>query len=366
MRVLQVGLSYNPGGIESFVMNYYRQLAKQGVQFDFISMFPELAYEQEIKMLGGKVFHTVDARRYPFHFRKQLLKILNKRHYDAVHVNMLSAANILPLVVAKEAGVQKIIAHSHNSSTVGAVRNILHRANKRLIPRYATDYFACSKVAGEWLFSKKTMKSPNFHIIHNALNLEEFLFSEKERNEIRTELGIGNQYVIGHIGRFEEQKNHIFLIEIFREVAKIREDVELLLIGDGELLKEIQEKVENYGLKEKVQFLGIRNDVRRLWKAMDLFLFPSLYEGLPIVALEAQASGVYGIMSSAITKEVQITDRIEFVSLEKSASEWKEQIVKYMDYERSEEYNETIQLQFRNHGYDIINEAEKLRKYYSE
>ena len=231
MKVLQVGLSFNPGGIESFVMTYYRKLSKQGVRFDFISMFPHLAYEEEIKSLGGKVFHTCDARKHPLKFSRQMRKILRIGRYDAVHVNMLSAANIVPLIVASYGKVPTVIAHSHNSSTPGVVRNLLHRINRPLIPMFATKYFACSELAGEWLFSKKIRKSNNYHLIHNALDLKKFAFSLSEREEIRHELGVEGKFVLGHVGRFEEQKNHKFLLEIFREVASACEEAILLLVG---------------------------------------------------------------------------------------------------------------------------------------
>lgn len=219
MRILQIGLSHNPGGVESFVMNYYRELVKYGVQFDFISMYDSLAYEDEIKSLGGTVFYISNVKRHPIRFRRELLKILKEGKYAAIHVNMLSAANIVPLEIGKKAGVPKVIAHSHNSSTPGLLRNILHRLNKPRILHYATDFFACSKVAGKWLFDEKTMRSDRFHIIHNALHVEKFFYHETIRQKIREELGVENRFVVGHVGRFEEQKNHEFLVDIFNEIA---------------------------------------------------------------------------------------------------------------------------------------------------
>ena len=219
MRILQIGLSHNPGGVESFVMNYYRELVKYGVQFDFISMYDSLAYEDEIKSLGGTVFYISNVKRHPIRFRRELLKILKEGKYAAIHVNMLSAANIVPLEIGKKAGVPKVIAHSHNSSTPGLLRNILHRLNKPRILHYATDFFACSKVAGKWLFDEKTMRSDRFHIIHNALHVEKFFYHETIRQKIREELGVENRFVVGHVGRFEEQKNHEFLVDIFNEMA---------------------------------------------------------------------------------------------------------------------------------------------------
>ena len=183
--------------------------------------------------------------------------ILKTETYDVVHANMLSAANIVPLIAAKRGAVRKIIAHSHNSSTPGIVRNILHRLNKPLIPHFATDLFACSAKAGKWMYSDKMMKTARFHVIPNALDMKKFLYDETERDQVRAELNLQGRLVIGHVGRFEEQKNHEFLIEIFREIAAAREDAVLLLIGEGELQDGIRRKVEDYGLTDKVQFLGV-------------------------------------------------------------------------------------------------------------
>lgn len=364
MKVLQVGLSFNPGGIESFVMTYYRKLSKQGVRFDFISMFPHLAYEEEIKSLGGKVFHTCDTRKHPLKFSRQMRKILRIGRYDAVHVNMLSAANIVPLIVASYGKVPTVIAHSHNSSTPGVVRNLLHRINRPLIPMFATKYFACSELAGEWLFSKKIRKSNNYHLIHNALDLKKFAFSLSEREEIRHELGVEGKFVLGHVGRFEEQKNHKFLLEIFREVASACEEAILLLVGEGELQEMIQKKAEEYGIEDRIRFLGIRKDVAKLWKGMDIFVFPSLFEGLPIVALEAQASGIRSVMADTITTEVKLVEKVKFLSLQDSPKEWSRVILSYKGENRSEEENSGIRQAFAKAGYDIESAAQTLLSYY--
>ena len=364
MKVLQIGMSFNPGGIESFVMTYYRQMKKEGVQFDFISMFPHLAYEEEILAMGGRVFHTVDARRHPLAFRRELLKILTEESYDAVHVNMLSAANIVPLITAKAANIPVIAAHSHNSSTPGFARNVLHRINKGLIPRYANTYFACSEVAGQWLFSERILKGNHFHLIHNALDMSRFLFQERVRGEMREKLGVEGKFVLGHVGRFEEQKNHLFLIEVFKEVAAAEETAVLLLIGEGELEGQVRQKVDEYNLRERVKFLGIRRDVNKLWMAMDVFVFPSLFEGLPIVALEAQASGIPSVLSDTITAEVKLTDRVEFISLEAAKETWRDVILSHKNESRSEEDNGLIRRQFREAGYDIEQEAQTLLSCY--
>ena len=369
LRVLQVGMGPNPGGIESFIMTYYRQMVKMGIQFDFISMFPGIAYEDEIHSLGGKVFHTVDARKRPVRFFREMRYILKKKNYDAVHVNMLSAANIVPLIAAKSASVPVIAAHSHNSSTPGLTRNILHRLNRGIIPGCATLYLACSEAAGEWLFPERIRQGKNYHLIHNALDLDKFLFCEEQRRTVRKELGIEEKFVLGHVGRFEEQKNHFFLIEMFRLVAAERKDALLLLVGDGELRSAVEKKVREYHLQEQVRFLGVRSDVDRLWKAMDIFVLPSLFEGLPIVALEAQAAGVYSILADTITREVKLTENVEFLPIDTSsqdaALQWKEAIIAHAGCRPEEESCRKIRRQFQEAGYDIESAAGTLALYYS-
>lgn len=366
MRILQIGMSYNPGGIESFVMNYVRELTKQGVHFDFISMFPKLAYEDEITALGGKVYHTVDGRKRPITFYRQMKKILRMRHYDAVHVNMLSAANIVPVMTARHLGVKKVIAHSHNSSTPGVVRNLLHGVNKPFLSCFATDYFACSQVAAEWLFTGKVLKSGKVRLIHNALRLEDFLCSEMQRAEAKKQFQLEDKFVIGHVGRFEEQKNHLYLIEIMKAFTEKRDDVVLLLIGTGELETEVRRKVQEYGLEKQVQFLGLRKDVPELLKAMDLFLFPSLFEGLPLVLLEAQATGILSVVSSAVTCDVDLTKQMQFVSLKDEPEKWAKEIEKMAEKRNSRKSPEEIKQLFQEAGYEIGAAAQQLKFYYEE
>lgn len=364
MRILQVGLSHNPGGIESFVMNYYRELVKYGVQFDFICMYDTLAYEDEIKSLGGTVFHISNVKKHPIRFRKELENILKERQYDALHVNMLSAANIVPLKVGKKVGIRKIIAHSHNSSTPGILRKILHCLNKHQIAKYATDFFACSEVAGKWLFEEQILEGEHFRIIHNALNMEKFCYRETIRKEIRRELQVEDKFVVGHVGRFEEQKNHDFLVDIFYEIAKERKDAVLLLVGDGDLKNQITLKIQKYKIEDQVRFLGVRKDIPQLWNAMDVFVFPSLFEGLPLVALESQASGVCSVMADTISEEVKITDTVTFLPLAQNAKEWKSCILKAASEKRTEAQNEIIKQQFEAAGYDIVTAGKKIMEYY--
>ena len=216
------------------------------------------------------------------------------------------------------------------------------------------------------MYSDKMMKTERFHIIPNALDMKKFLYDETGREQVRAELGLKDRLVIGHVGRFEEQKNHEFLIEVFREIAAAREDAVLLLIGEGELQDGIRRKVKDYGLTDKVRFLGVRSDVPRLWKAMDIFILPSLVEGLPIVALEAQASGVCSILADTITREVQLTDNVSFLSLNDSPGKWCEEVLSHIGYVRNQAVNEKILADFRKAGYDIETAAQARLSYYKQ
>lgn len=363
MKILQIGLSYNPGGVESFVMNYYIQLATKGIQFDFVSMFPKLAYEKEIKQLGGRVFHISNVKKDPSRYATELTAIIESGNYDVVHVNMLSAANIVPLRVAYKCGVKKIVAHSHNSSSPGIIRNVMHLWNKRYIERYATDYFACSEFAGAWLFTSHLIQGEKYHIINNALCLEKYYYNEYVRKKIRKDLGLENKFVVGHVGRFEEQKNHSFLIKIFNEIVKREPNAILLLVGNGELEDVIKRNVIDLNLKDKVMFLGVRNDVNKIWQAIDVFVFPSLFEGLPIVAVEAQASGVVSVLADTITKEVKITDNVVFLSLDEPAEVWAQRVIEERNTSRCCDIA-TIKQIFTARGFEIESAAEMLLKYY--
>lgn len=366
MKVLQVGLSYNPGGIETCILSYYREICQYDVQFDFVCMYSHLAFEDEILDLGGHIYYTSDIKKHPLRFRKELAEIIGREKYDVVHVNMLSAANIVPLVVARACGVKKVIAHSHNSSSPGLIRNLLHIINKASIPRYATHFFACSQTASKWLFTREIYNSKKYILINNAIDLNRFCHDQKVRERVRKTLDIDEQKVIGHVGRFEEQKNHEYLIRIFSEICQKTDDYILLLVGEGELQVDIKRQVKELGLSEKVYFLGVRKDVNNLLQAMDIFVLPSLFEGLPVVAVEAQAMGIYCILSDIITKEVGISDRIMYLNINESAERWAEVIINN-EYEiPTEEQYAHIKKRFVERRYEIKSATKYLYNLYTE
>ncbi len=340
-------------------MNYYRYLVKKGIQFDFICMYEELAYQDEITAMGGKIYCVSNVKKRPGKFEREFADILKTGRYETVYVNMLSAANIVPLKVAYREKVPKIIAHSHNTQAPGRLRNFLHQRNLPAVKKYATDYWACGKEAAVWLFGEGGLKEAV--IIQNAIEVEDFLFCQAARQKMRRELGISdNTLVLGHIGRMEEQKNHKFLLEIFRAVFSEREDAVLLLIGDGKLKEELKEQARRLGIDGKVLFLGRRNDVKLLLSAMDIFVFPSLYEGLSVTAVEAQCAGLPCIVSEGLSADTAITEHFWRVSLEKSPDEWAQRILKTEKNLHKTANNDKIRKRMIETGFDIQTEAERV------
>lgn len=365
MRVLQVGLSFNPGGIESFVMNYYRRLVKQGIQFDFICMYGHLAYEDEIRRLGGKIFNVPNVKKNPVAFVKGFQKILLTGEYEIVHVNMLSAANILPLKIAHQMRIRKVIAHSHNTLTPGMVRKIMHSLNQKKIVKYANVYWACSGEAGNWLFGRWVPRE-KVQIICNAIEAEAYSFSEEVRVQCRKELGISSDmFVILHVGRLESQKNHMFLLDIFEKFLHREPNSVLLLAGDGKLREAVFQKAVQKHIENQVIFLGVRNDVEKLYSAADLFCFPSLFEGLGLTAVEAQANGLDCIFSDRIPREAIFAPNIKINSLADLPDKWADSICQMKDGPKRKEEQNSERLELvKKSGFDIKEQAEKMECLY--
>ena len=364
MKILQVGLGNNPGGMEAFVMNYFRELARQGVSFDFVSMYGTIAYEKEILELGGRVFYVPNVKKDYFGYVKAFRELLDRERYDVVHVNMLSAANIVPLRLAKQAGVRKVIAHSHNASAPGIVRKLMDGVNRPRLSLYADQKFACSEKAGRWLFGDKAYELGQVTLVANAIQTEKYGFSEDNRREIREKLGISlDALVVGHVGRFQVQKNHEAIIRIFREIHLKEPDARLCLIGDGELKEQIQEQAKKAGILDKIIFTGVCPDVERYLSAMDVFLFPSLFEGLPFTLLEAQANGLPCVISDQITGEAVLSqENVTKVSLTESPQEWAKSVFKMNEAGRID--GEEAARRLAAAGFDIHEEAQKLLALY--
>ena len=325
--VAQIMGKWLGGGVESVIMNYYRHIDRNKIQFDFIcdEDSTNIPYE-EIEKLGGKVILCPPYQKLP-KYLKFLENLFREKQYRIVHSN-ISTMSVFPLYAAKKAGVPVRIAHSHSTSNPREwKKNLLKNALRPFSKKYATDYFACSELAGRYLFSDKTFNNGEVKIIRNAIDVEKFKFDPKIRKELRKELDIkDDDFVIGHLGRFVEQKNHRFLIDIFAEVKKEKANAKLVLAGQGPLMDEIKEKVKSLGLENDVFFLGQRSDSNKLYSMFDVFCLPSLYEGLPVVGVEAQANGVPCIFSNNVSKETNISGKVVFLSNE-NPSLWKSKIL---------------------------------------
>ena len=324
IRILQVGMVYNlGGGIQTFLMNYYKNVDRKKIQFDFINIYGDkFYYKDEIEELGGKVYSLTSYYKNPFKYLIEMKKVIKENNYNIVHCNMNSAVFLWPLIAAKLAGAKVVIAHSHNaSSDKGIAKSFLHYVNKHFIPLFANVYFACSKKAGEWFYSKRILKSNKFFVINNAVNTEKFKFDEKARKKVRKDLKIDdNTLVLCHVGRFTRQKNHYFLIDAFKKIHELNKNTKLLLIGTGQLYDEICNYVHTQGLNECISILGQRKDVSEIMSASDIFVLPSLYEGLPLVGVEAQSSGLKCYISDTVTSELKVLDDVEYLPL--TIDEW--------------------------------------------
>ena len=348
------------GGVEAVMMNYYRHIDKSKIQFDFIcdEDSTDIPYK-EIESLGGRVIICPPYQKI-FKYLKELKAIFRVNDYKIVHSN-LNALSVFPLYAAKKAGVPIRIAHSHSTTNKAEwKKNLMKQALRPFSKVYATDYFACTEHAGRWLFGDKTFDQGKVTVINNGIDIDQFAFDEKVRKEIRKELGYkDSDLVIGHIGRFMKQKNHDFLIDVFNELHKENDNYKLMLVGQGPLMEEIKTKVDNLGLTDSVQFLGQRTDANKLYQAMDLFLFPSLYEGLGIVMIEAQCAGLPCVASTEVPEIAKVSNNVEFIELNDSIKEWANKIRKLMDTKRKTDLKS-----IKKSGYDIKEEAIKLEKKY--
>ena len=363
IRVAQIMGKWVGGGVEAVVMNYYRHIDRDKIQFDFICDDDSTRIPtEEIEKLGGKVI-LIPPYQKVFKYHKTLKKVLQEGQYTIVHSH-INALSVFSLWAAKSAGVPVRIAHSHSTSNKKEwkktlLKNILRPFSKV----FATDYFCCSELAGRWLFGNKTYDQGKVYLLNNAIDVDKFKYDEKIRKEKRKELNIkDNQLVIGHIGRFVQQKNHEFLIDIFNEIYKQDKNAILLLIGEGPLKEEIQNKVNELGLDKNVQFLGQRDDANELYQAMDLFLFPSLYEGLGMVLIEAQCAGLPCVASTEVPEIAKISDKVIFEDLKENLKIWAGICLKFLNgksIRKSSEKSLDIQ------NYNIKNEAKKLRYKYS-
>lgn len=332
-KILVFGMTDNPGGVESVIMNYYRHINRDEIQFDFLCNCCRIAYEKEIRDLGGNIYKITARKENYWKFKKELKTFMkhNASQYDVLWVNLCSLVNIDYLIQAKKYGIKKRIIHCHNSENdAGIIKGAVHAFNKKRIAKLATDFWSCSEEASPWFFSQKIIAGKNYRIIPNAIDVEKFKKNISIRESLRKEFGFEGKKVIGHVGRFHFQKNHKFLLEIFSELVKKSDDYRLLLVGQGELESKIRQIAKRKKVLDKVKFCGVREDVEKIYQAMDLFVLPSVSEGLGIVALEAQANLLPCLIADTVPHIVKVNDNVIFLSLNENATTWANCIEKMM------------------------------------
>ena len=337
IKVLQVCYSLKAAGIETFVTSIQKQINKKLVENHFLiykATKVDLFYKDVIENNGGVIENSSADEVDNFllrHIKQRLnyYSTLKKGNYDIVHVHASSGLQGIEVMLAHIAGVKKIVVHSHSSKMGRAtkfnwLKKIIHIIGIRIINRFADATLACSEEAGAWLFPYS--KSENIVFIHNGVECTEFAFDEGKRNRIRSKLGIEKeQRVFGHVGSFTESKNQSFIVEVFAEILKLNKDSQLLLIGDGPRQKSIKKKVSDMQLPN-VRFMGIQRNCNELFMAMDGFIFPSFWEGLPIVIVEAQATGLPCVLSDTVTKQIDVCGLLKYMSLECTAKQWAEEL----------------------------------------
>jgi len=362
IRILHVIGAMNCGGAETMIMNLYRNIDREKIQFNFlVHTEKECFFDAEIRELGGKIysvprFNLINLFRY----KKALKKFFGEHlEYTAVHGHIGSSACIY-LNIAKKYGMFAI-AHSHNTnSTEISLKNVLYRLFSLKTRRVADCFFACSKDAGADRFGKRITNSNNFSVIQNAIETDGFVYNESVRLKVREELGFSDEFIVGHIGRFSYQKNHEYLLRVFAEILKLKKNAILLLLGDGELREEIERKISELNLNEHVVLAGVRKDANRFLNAMDCFVFPSHFEGLGIVAVEAQCNGLPCFINETFPTELDINSNLHRLSLQSGPDVWAKEIVENAKRIPADEAVENV----RRAGYDIKQIAKKLESFY--
>ena len=362
IRILHVIGVMHHGGAETMIMNFYRHIDRTRVQFDFVEnegMFAD--YDEEIRALGGRIYHCPRYRgRNHFQYVawwKQFL-VEHGGEYKAVHGHIGSTAAIY-LKLAREAGLYTI-AHSHNTAFFN-IKGIVYQMYA-YPTRFIADYFfGCSMEAGISRYGKRVCKNPwKFRMLNNSIETERFAYNQETRDQMRRDLGVSDRIVIGHIGRFVDQKNHVFLVKVFAQIHRVDPNTCLLLLGNGELRKKIEEQVDEAGLTDSVIFAGVHDDVSGYYQAMDVFVLPSLFEGLGIVVIEAQTSGLPCVISDGVAQEcIRTEDLVSMCRLDQSAEQWAAHIL-----DRCGQSREDHSQEIRDNGFDIVQTAKWLENFY--
>ena len=356
IRVLHVVTYMGRGGLETMIMNYYRHINREQVQFDFLVHREfEADYDKEIEELGGRIYRLPNLNPFSKDYLSKLDEFFaTHKEYRIVHSHLDCMAGI-PLKYAQKHDVPVRIAHAHNSNQTKDKKYLLKLFFKKNIVKYATDLFACGIDAGKWMFS-----IDEFQILNNAIDAEKFKYDQNVRYDMRKKWNITeDSLVIGHVGRFRIQKNHEFLLEVFADVLKKKTDAKLVLVGEGEQLESIRCKIQKLGIEKQVIFAGDCDNVSDILQAMDVFVFPSLYEGLPVSVVEAQAAGLPCLISDKVPIECKKTDLVQQIALDVGTEIWADRIIDAAKKTRRDTFEE-----IQKSGFDIKANAAWLEQFY--
>lgn len=366
IRVLHIVGRMDRGGIETMIMNLYRNIDRDKVQFDFLAHYGrEAVYNDEIRKMGGMIYEmpALKNENHVYYWRifeyiVALHKFFKEHDYKIIHGHMTNTAAIY-MPIAKKYGVTCCISHSHNTHGKAGLLGIVTDILQKFIYKNATDWFACSKTAAEWFYPKGAIEQGKVTIIANAVDALRFRYDVENRKLMRKQLGVEDKLVIGCVARFRPEKNHEFLLEVLREILNREKNVVLMFAGEGPCENEVKKKCHELGIENNVIFLGMRTDIPDVLQAMDVFTLASLWEGLPVTGIEAQASGLYCVVSDGVTEEMNAIGMVEFLSLSAPIKEWADKIVGAAKKTRCDSYEK-----IRASGYDIHTTAPWLQEFY--
>lgn len=342
------------GGAETFLMKIQRNLDKSEYQMDFC-VSSDGSYDEEIRANGGRIFSIGRRSKNWAKVWYKIYHLVKQERYESVYCSSAYGFSVLDLIPAKLAGAQVVALRSSSSTANKSYLKVLQILFRPLVSLVVDVKIAPSDVAAEWMFGKKSIKNNSILYLNNALDTEIFDFNEEKRQTKREELKLSNKFIVGHVGRFSEVKNHKFLLDVFYEIKKLSPNSSLVLVGDGTLQQQIKDRAARLGILEDVQFLGSRTDIPDLLQAMDVLVFPSIYEGMPNAVIEAQATGLMCFASDTITKQANIAGLVNYLPLSNSSTQWAEHVLRYSNYERK-----SMKENYIEKGYDIKSVSEKL------
>lgn len=357
-KVLIYGLTGNLGGIESFIYNHVSSMDLSGLEIHFLVYETPVFYE-ELKKMGGK-FHFIPRRGQDFLNNRKMTKNLFKEiKFDRIWFNVCTMTYILPIKCAFENGVPIRVVHVHSPKASGGWKmELFHKLNKNKIEKYGNIFLSCSVGASEFSYNENILETEKYKIIYNAIDIDKFVFDRGKRKEIREELGLKDDFVIGNVGRLSDVKNHDFLIDIFSEILKEKPLSKLIIVGEGDKRLELEEKIKRLNLEDKIFLLGVRDNIHELLCAFDAYVFPSKYEGLSLSLVEAQVSGLRCFTSSNVSEENDLTGNVFFSDLNESPKYWADKILLNASTYERKNYSDLL----KSLGFDVVENGKVIKE----